>query len=69
MAYTGIGVIYLKKEWIKKLDPIIRGGGTIEDVSIDGHTLAKNSDKFEAGTPNIIGAVSLLKALEYIKSI
>lgn len=69
MAYTGIWVIYLKKEWIKKLDPLIRGGGTIEDVDISGHTLATNSDKFEAGTPNIIWAVSLLKALEYIKSI
>jgi cysteine desulfurase/selenocysteine lyase len=69
MAYTGIGVIYLKKEWIKKLVPIIRWWGTIEDVSIEWHTLAGNSDKFEAGTPNIIWAVSLLKALEYIKSI
>lgn len=69
MAYTGIWIIYLKKEWIKKLVPIIRGWGTIEDVSIHGHTLAGNSDKFEAGTPNIIGAVSLSKALEYIKSI
>lgn len=69
MAYTGIWVIYLKKERIKKLVPMIRGGGTIEDVSIDGHTLATNSDKFEAGTPNIIWAVSLAKAIEYINSI
>ncbi|MCX6823653.1 MAG: aminotransferase class V-fold PLP-dependent enzyme [candidate division SR1 bacterium] len=69
MAYTGIGVIFLKKEWIRKLVPAFRGGGTVEDVDIQGHTLANNSDKFEAGTPNIIGAVSLLKALEYIKSI
>lgn len=69
MSYTGIWAIYLKKEWIKKLTPMILGWGTIEDVSIDGHTLATNSDKFEAGTPNIIWAVSLLKSLEYIKSI
>lgn len=69
MAYTGIWIIYLKKEWIKKLVPIIRGWWTIEDVSIEWHTLTGNSDKFEAGTPNIIWAVSLLKALEYIKSI
>lgn len=69
MAYTGIGCMYLKKEWIKKLNPIIRGWGTIEDVNIQWHTLAGNSDKFEAGTPNIIGAVSLAKAIEYIKSI
>jgi len=69
MAYTGIGVAYLKKEWIKKLVPMIRGWWTIEDVDITWHTLATNSDKFEAGTPNIIWAVSLLKAIEYIKSI
>lgn len=69
MAYTGIWVIYLQKKWIKTLVPMIRWWWTIEDVSIQGHTLATNSDKFEAGTPNIIGAVSLLKALEYIKSI
>lgn len=69
MAYTGLGVIYLKKEWIKKLVPMIRWWWTIEDVSIDWHTLVKDSDKFEAGTPNIIGAVSLSKAIEYIKSI
>jgi len=69
LAYTGIGIIYLKKERIKKLVPIIRWWWTIEDVDITWHTLANNSDKFEAGTPNIIGAVSLSKALEYIKSI
>lgn len=69
MAYTGIGVVYLKKEWIKKLTPMILGWWTIEDVTTEWHTLAGNSDKFEAGTPNIIWAVSLLKALEYIKNI
>lgn len=69
MSYTGIWSIYLKKEWIKKLTPMILGWGTIEDVSIEWHTLATNSEKFEAGTPNITWAVSLLKALEYIKSI
>lgn len=69
MAYTGIWAIYLKKERIKKLVPMIRGGGTIEDVSVEWHSLATNSDKFEAGTPNIIWAVSLAKAIEYITSI
>jgi len=69
MAYTGIGVIYLQKEWLKKIVPAFRGGGTVEDVDIQWHTLVNNSDKFEAGTPNIIWAVSLLKALEYIKSL
>lgn len=69
MAYTGIGAIYLKKDWIRSLEPLIRGWGTIEDVSIKTHSLVHTAGKFEAGTPNIIGAVSLAKALEYIKSI
>ncbi len=69
MAYTGIWAVYLKKEWMKKLSPMIAGWGTVEDVSISGHTLTSWTDKFEAGTPNIIWAASLLKAIEYIESI
>ncbi|MBU0627395.1 aminotransferase class V-fold PLP-dependent enzyme [Patescibacteria group bacterium] len=69
MAYTGIGVVYLKKERIKSLTPMIVGGGTVEDVDTNGHRLHSTVEKFEAGTPNIIGAVSLLKSIEYIKSI
>lgn len=69
MAYTGIGVVYLKKERIKNLSPMIAGGGTVEDVDTTSHKLHGSVDKFEAGTPNIIGAVSLLRAIEYITSI
>ncbi len=69
MAYTGIGMVYLKKEYIKKLTPMISGWWTIKDVDINTYSLQTTSAKFEAWTPNIIGAVSLLKALEYIKSI
>ena len=69
MAYTGIWAVYLKKEWMKKLSPMIAGWGTVEDVSISGHTLTSWTDNFEAGTPNIIWAASLLKAIEYIESI
>ena len=45
------------------------GGWTVADVSISDHTLVSSIGKFEAGTPNIIWAVSLLKAIEYIESI
>lgn len=69
MAYTGLGVAYLAKEWIKKLQPLISGGGAIHDVDLTNYTPASGVDKFEAGTPNIIAAVSLLKVLEYIKKI
>ncbi|HRU50050.1 MAG TPA: aminotransferase class V-fold PLP-dependent enzyme [Candidatus Absconditabacterales bacterium] len=69
MAYTGIGAMYLKRDWIKKLTPMMSGGGAIRDVDLFGHTVPNDYSKFEAGTPNIIGAISLLKSLEYIKSI
>lgn len=69
MAYSWIWVVYLKKNWIKTLEPMILGWWTIKDVSRIEYSLEKNTHKFEAGTPNIIWAVSLLKALEYIKSI
>lgn len=69
MAYTGIGVAYLQKKRIKELSPMIAGWGTISDVSVSGYSFASGTDKFEAGTPNIVGAVSLLKAIEYINSI
>ena len=69
MAYTGIGVLALKWSWIKKLEPLIVGGGTIEDVSIEGYHLLGTNEKFETGTPNIIGAVSFYYALLFIQSL
>jgi len=48
---------------------MIAGGGTVEDVDTTSYRLHGSVDKFEAGTPKIIGAVSLLKAIEYITSI
>jgi len=61
--------VYLKKDRVKKLSPMIAGGGTVEDVDTTSYRLHASVDKFEAGTPNIIGAISLLRAIEYIASI
>ncbi|MDD2537155.1 MAG: aminotransferase class V-fold PLP-dependent enzyme [Candidatus Absconditabacteria bacterium] len=69
LAHTGLGMLYLKHQWVKELTPTILGGGTVKDVSQDAFSLQGNTDKFEAGTPNIVGAVSLLKALEFIESV
>jgi cysteine desulfurase/selenocysteine lyase len=69
MAYTGIGIVYLKNERIKLLSPLISWWGAIEDVDIKWYKLPRTLEKFEAWTPNIIWAISLLKSLEYIKSI
>jgi len=69
MGHTGLGILYLKHQRIKTLDPLILGGGTVKDVSQTDFSLQWNSDKWETGTPNIIGAISLLKALEFIQNI
>ena len=69
MAYTGLGMLYLKHDFIKWLDPLILWWWTVKDVSIEDFSLQNNADKREAWTPNIIGAVSLLKALETIEQL
>ena len=69
MAQTWLWMLHLKREWIKELDPIILWWWTVKDVSVDDFSLQNNADKREAWTPNIVWAVSLLKALETIESI
>lgn len=67
MAQTWLWMLYLKHEHIKNLNPLILWWWTVKDVSTDDFSLQNNSDKREAGTPNIIWAISLLKALETIE--
>ncbi|MEY3197610.1 MAG: hypothetical protein RL023_176 [Candidatus Parcubacteria bacterium] len=66
-AYTGIGVLYGKKSLLKHLSPSMGGGGMIDEVTTNGYSLQGLPDRFEAGTPNLVGVVSLLKALEYLE--
>ncbi|MBW7954631.1 aminotransferase class V-fold PLP-dependent enzyme [Candidatus Gracilibacteria bacterium] len=69
MADSGIGVIYAKKELLEKLNPVFSGGGAINEVKQCSFRSSNLPYKFEPGTPNITGALSLLKALEYIENI
>lgn len=69
MAETGLGIFYIKKELAKKLIPSFGWGWAINRVKEQEFSPAGLPNKFEPGTPNIIWAVSLLKALEYIESI
>jgi cysteine desulfurase/selenocysteine lyase len=66
---TGIGVLYAKKELLDKMPPYQAGGDMICEVSFEKTTYAHAPSKFEAGTQNIAGAIGLVAALEYIKSI
>jgi cysteine desulfurase / selenocysteine lyase len=69
MSDTGIGFFYWRKELLQKIDPAFCGGGAINAVTTDGYEAAGLPFRHEPGTPHIVGAVSLLAALEYIDSI
>ena len=63
---TGIGVLYGKKDWLEKLPPFLTGGEMIDKVTMEKTTFAKLPLRFEAGTPNYVGAIGLAKAIEFI---
>ncbi len=72
---TGIGVLFGKREVLEEMPPFHGGGEMIKDVSFDQETkrcsIAWNvlPWKFEAGTPNVGGAVGLMEAVRYLKRI
>ena len=66
---TGIGFLYGKKELLKKLSPLMGGGEMISDVTFEKTTYADLPHKFEAGTPNISGAIAFGYALDYLNEI
>ena len=66
---TGIGVLYIKKEIQDKVEPYLYGGGMMFKVERQNSTWAKPPEKYEAGTPNIAGAVGLGAAVDYINNI
>ncbi|NJE42501.1 aminotransferase class V-fold PLP-dependent enzyme [Thermococcus sp. GR6] len=69
MGPTGIGVLYIREEFFDTFEPPFIGGGTIEDVSLDGYKLTEPPERFEAGTPNIGGAIGLAAGIRYIERI
>jgi cysteine desulfurase/selenocysteine lyase len=69
LAPMGIGVLYGKKDLLEELPPFLKGGGMIEYVKEQGSTYAPLPEKFEAGTPNVEGAVGLQAAIEYLEEI
>jgi cysteine desulfurase/selenocysteine lyase len=63
---TGIGVLYGKESRLDAMPPWQGGGDMILEVRFDGTTYNELPYKFEAGTPNISGAVGLGAATEYL---
>jgi len=66
---TGIGVLYGKEELLNAMPPYQGGGEMIEHCSFDGTTYNVLPYKFEAGTPNISGAIGLAAAVTYLNSL
>ncbi len=68
-APMGIGVLYGKKEIMDKMPPFLYGGDMIEFVTEEKSTFAPLPNKFEGGTQNVEGAVTLKAAIEFIEEI
>lgn len=66
---TGIGALYGKSELLKAMPPYQGGGDMISSVTFEKTTYNVLPYKFEAGTPNIAGAVGLGSAIDYINTI
>lgn len=66
---TGVGALYAKEEWLKKLPPYQGGGEMISEVTFEKTTYADLPHKFEAGTPNICGGIAFGAALDYLNGI
>ena len=66
---TGTGVLYGKEEILNSLNPYQYGGEMILKVTFDETTYNSLPHKFEAGTPNIAGAIGLMHAIQYLKEI
>lgn len=68
-APTGIGVLYGKEKWLSEMQPYQSGGEMIKEVTLKGTTYNELPFKFEAGTPNICGGISLGAAIDFINEV
>lgn len=66
---TGIGVLYGRRELLEQMPPYQGGGEMIETVSFAGTTYNQLPYKFEAGTPDIAGAIGLGAAIDYLHTL
>lgn len=62
----GIGILYGRKKLLAQIPPFEFGGGMIKSVSLENAEFAETPEKFEAGTPNVEGAIGLAEAVKYL---
>lgn len=68
-ALNGVGVLCAKRQWLEQMAPIRFGGDMIQVVSDTHSTWNEVPYKFEAGTPNIVGVISLGAAIKWLQTI
>lgn len=66
---TGIGALWARRELLEEMSPYQGGGEMIRIVERDGSTWAEVPHKFEAGTPNIAGAVGMAAAADFLEGV
>jgi cysteine desulfurase/selenocysteine lyase len=66
---TGVGVLWGRYELLEQMPPFITGGSMIETVRMEGSTYAAPPQRFEAGSPNVMQAVGLGAAVEYLQGL
>ncbi|WP_445453455.1 aminotransferase class V-fold PLP-dependent enzyme [Flavobacterium sp. 25HG05S-40] len=66
---TGVGMLYGKESWLRKLPPYKGGGEMIATVTFEKTTYADLPHKFEAGTPNICGGIAFGTAIDYMNEV
>ena len=66
---TGVGVLYGKLDVLEEMDPFLYGGEMISNVTLEESDWNAVPWKFEAGTPNIAGAIGMGAAIDYLESI
>ena len=66
---TGVGMLYGKEEWLRKLPPYKGGGEMIATVTFEKTIYADLPHKFEAGTPNICGGIAFGTAIDYMNQV
>ncbi len=66
---SGIGALWGRRELLEAMPPWQGGGAMIESVSFEKTTYAGIPARFEAGTPNIAGAVGLAAAIDYVQAV
>lgn len=66
---TGIGVLYGRENLLNEMPPWQGGGSMIDHVSFSGTTYLQAPQRFEAGTPNVAGAIGLKAALDFLDEV